>query len=382
MKSLIIGCGNIGSIAAGDLAASKPEIQVTVADYDARRAETVARRIAKKNIKSTQLDATNREQLVNTAKDFDVVAGFLPGKLGYTLAEACIAAGRNLVDVSFMAEDPLKLNKKAKRANVTIVPDCGLAPGISNFLVGHATTRLDKVQTVHIMVGGLPAKPVPPLGYVITWAPESLIDEYTRKAGIVRNGKRIEVEPLSGIEMVKFPSVGMLEAFYTDGLRTLVHTIGEAGNMWEKTLRYPGHAEKVKLLKNLGFLDEKQVSVEGTNISPKKLTAKLLGTKLCRPDIRDIVVLRVSVRGVRSGKRVSLVYTLLDSYDEKNGVTAMARTTAYPASIAVQLLLNGALDERGVIPLEKIAMNEMLYKEVMDELGKRGVNVIEEVTAL
>jgi saccharopine dehydrogenase-like NADP-dependent oxidoreductase len=374
MKALVVGCGNIGSVAAEDLAESMKTADIVVADYDKAKAETVAKKIAQNNISSIQLDITKKES-IKTLKDFDLVMGFLPGPLGYRLAEACIEAKKDLVDVSFMAENSLTLNDKAAKAGVTIVPDCGLAPGISNLLVGHAAANLDKVKTVHIMVGGLPEKPIPPVGYVITWSPESLIDEYTRRAGIVRKGKRIQAEVFSELEEIDFPKVGKLEAFLTDGLRTLSYTIPNAEEMWEKTLRYPGHAEKIRTLKDLGFFDEEEVQVDGMRVSPRKLAARLLREKLWKPEVKDIVALKVEVSGVKNGKQKRFVYHLLDRFDEKRKITAMARTTAYPASIAAQMILKKVLKQKGVVPTERIGINSGLFKQMMAELEKRGVRI-------
>lgn len=378
MKVLILGCGNIGSVAAEDLAKSISSIQVVIADKNETRANEVAERIGGSNVSWIQLDATNPSKLANALKDFDLVMGFLPGKLGYRLAKACIDAGKDLVDVSYMSENPLALTDNAIKANVTIAPDCGLAPGISNILVGHAAAELDKVQTVHIMVGGLPEKPVPPLDYVITWSPENLIDEYMRKASIVKEGKIIEVEALSGLEEIEFPEFGKLEAFYTDGLRTLPQTITDAYDMWEKTLRYPGHAEKIKLLKTLGFFEEEQIDVDCVSVSPRKLTVKLFEQKLRKPEVKDIVALKVEVSGVKNGRQARYVYHLLDHYDEKRGITAMARTTAYSASIIAQLMLKKALKEKGVVPTEKIGKNNALFQLFLDELKKREIRIAEE----
>ncbi|HDN05376.1 MAG TPA: saccharopine dehydrogenase, partial [Candidatus Bathyarchaeota archaeon] len=333
------------------------------------------------NVSWVQLDILNSRESVNALKDYDLVLGFLPGSIGYHLVKTCVDAGKDLVDVSFMSENPLGLNDEALKANVTVIPDCGLAPGISNVLVGHAVEKLDGVQHIHIMVGGLPEEPVPPLGYIITWSPESLIDEYTRKARIVREGEIVEVEALSGLEPVDFPGVGRLEAFYTDGLRTLLYTIRNVEDMWEKTLRYPGHAEKVMLLKDLGFFDENPVSVDGLNVPPRKLTAKLFEQKLWKPKVKDIVVLKVEVSGFRNNERIRYVYHLLDSYDEKNGITAMARTTAYPASIIAQLMLKKAVEEKGVLPPEKIGMKDELFTAFLSELEKRGIYIKEEIVA-
>lgn len=377
MKVLIIGCGNIGSVSAQDLVKSVPSTEIVVADKNEKRAKDVAEKIEKDNVSWTGLDTSNHGELVNTLKGFDLAMGFLPGKLGYGLCKACIDAGKDLVDVSYMAENPMALNASAAKAGVTIVPDCGLAPGISNVLVGHAVGKLDEVKAVHVMVGGLPEKPVPPLGYTITWSPESLIDEYTRKVVIVKKGRKVEIEALSGVEAITFPKVGELEAFYTDGLRTLLYTMENVEEMWEKTLRYLGHAEKIKAFQTLGFFDEKKIDVEGVNVSPRKLTVKLIGEKLWKPEVKDIVVLKVEVVGVENGKKTSYLYHLLDNYDKKQGITAMARTTAYPASIVAQLMLKKAVKEKGVVPPEKIGMDKKLFSQFSDGLKKRGIKVSE-----
>lgn len=378
MKVLVTGCGRIGSVAAEDLAKSVGSVEVVVADKNGARAKEVADRIMGADVSCIRLDAADDNELINVLEGFDLVMGFLPGNLGYRLAEACIGAGKDLVDVSYMSENSLKLNEKAVRAGVTIIPDCGLAPGISNILVGHAATRLDKVWSVHVMVGGLPEKPVPPLGYIVTWSPENLIDEYTRKAGIVKDGELVEVEALSGLEEVEFPNVGMLEAFYTDGLRTLPHTVKNVDDMWEKTLRYPGHAEKIGLLRALGFFDEKPIGVDGVTVSPRRFTVKLFERKLRRPEIRDIVAMKVEVSGIRNDEHMRYVYHLLDRYDEDREVTAMARTTAYPASIIAQLMLKKAVKEYGVVPPEILGMREEFFSTFLKGLEERGIKIEEE----
>jgi saccharopine dehydrogenase-like NADP-dependent oxidoreductase len=375
MKVLFLGCGNIGSVAVDDFAKSVSSVEVFAADKNVARAKAVAKRVGTDNVSWVHLDVSNYSQLVRELENFDLVVGFLPGSLGYQLVEACVEVGRNLVDVSFMSENPLTLNSKAVEANVTIVPDCGLAPGISNILVGHTSGRLDRIQKVHIFVGGLPEKPLPPLGYVVTWSTESLVDEYTREARIVEDGKIVDVEALSGLEKIEFSNIGELEAFYTDGLRTLLHTMNHLDSMWEKTLRYPGHAKKVGLFKTLGFFDENSIKVEGVNLSPKKFTAKLLEKKLCKPKVKDIVALKIDVSGVKECKQERLHYHMFDRYDEKQGITAMARTTAYPASIIAQLILKKTIKEKGVVPPEKLGMNEEFFKVFLNELDKRGVKI-------
>lgn len=377
MKVLALGSGNIGSIAVRDMAGEMKSTDIIVADKDKSRANKVVGGINRSNVSSMQLNIEDQTELLEALKEFDLIMGFLPGALGYTLMKACVEARKNLVDVSYMAESPMRLHSAASRAGIAIVPDCGLAPGISNFLVGHAFNLLDKTNSVHIMVGGLPEKPIPPLGYVITWSPESLIDEYTRKAVVVKHGKKTEVEALTGIQETTFPKVGKLEAFYTDGLRTLSETLNGVEEMWEKTLRYPGHAEKIGLLEDLGFFEEQKINVEGKPVSPRKLAAKLFERKLSSPDVKDLVVMEVVVDGIKKGERLCLTYRLLDKYDEKKGITAMARTTAYPVSIVAQLMLKGLIKLKGIVPPEKLGMDEKIFKEFITELKKRGVRVTE-----
>jgi lysine 6-dehydrogenase len=377
MKVLVLGSGNIGSVAAEDIAQSIGSTEITVADKDASIAKNVANRIGESNVSWIHLDAANRSQLIRALKDFDLAMGFLPGNLGYRLMEACIEARKDLVDVSYIAEDPLRLNRAAARAGITIVPDCGLAPGISNLLVGHAFEKLDETEAVHIMVGGLPEKPIPPLGYTITWSPDSLIDEYTRKAVIIRQGRRVQMEALQGVESIEFAKVGKLEAFFTDGLRTLLHTIDGVDDMWEKTLRYPGHAEKIKLLEALGFFKEEKIKVEGVEVSLRKLTAKVLEQALHKPDVKDFVVLKVEVCGTENGEKTGYTYHLFDQCDENRGITAMARTTAYPMSIVAQLILTGGIEENGVVPPEKLGMKNHVFTMFMNGLEKRGISIVE-----
>ncbi len=377
MRTLVLGYGNIGSVLATDLAESMPSTEVVIAGRHRNKAEKAATFINRENVTGIRLDASNYHGLVDTMKKFDLVIGTLPGDIGLQSVKASIDAKIDMVDVSYMPETPLTLNEDAVKAGVTIVPDCGVAPGISNVLIGHAISKLDQVENIHIMVGGLPEEPVPPLGYTITWSMEGLIDEYTRKARIVENGEVVEVEALTGLEEIEFPGVGKLEGFYTDGLRTLLHTVKGVKNMWEKTLRYPGHVEKIKLLKTLGFFDEHPIEVEDTRLPPRKVTIKLLEKKLLRPEIKDILAMKVEVSGITGKSRNCYVYHLLDHYDQKHGVTAMARTTAYPASIIAQLITQKVIEGKGVIPLEKLGSKEKIFSKILAELEKRQVKIVE-----
>jgi len=204
------------------------------------------------------------------------------------------------------------------------------------------------------------------------------VDEYTRKARIIRNGKRVDADVLSELEILDFPGVGTLEAFLTDGLRTLLDTLRDVPDMWEKTLRYPGHAAKISTLKDLGFFEEEKVAVGNAEVSPRRLAVKLLTDRLVRPDICDIVAMRVDVSGVKDGKSSSRVYHLVDRCDRKHGITAMARTTAYPASIVAQLMAEKAIKTTGVIPPEKLGMDDEVFERLRSELKTRGISIKEE----
>jgi len=377
LKTIVLGCGNIGSVAGRNLAESLPSAEIVMSDINKTRAEEAASKIDRQNVSWVQTDASNHNELVSTIKKFDLAVDALPGEMGYRVCKASISAKVDMVDVSYMPEDVLTLNKDALKAKVCIVPDCGMSPGLGSILVGRAVSRLDQVETVHIVCGGLPEKPMPPLGYVITWSPKDLIDMYSRKANIVKEGNIVQVEALSGLEEINYPGVGKLEAFYTDGLRTLLHSIKNVKDMWEKSLRYPGHVEKIKLLKTLGFFDEKLIQAKNLKIPPREITAKLFERKLKRPNIPDIVALLVEVEGLKDGKRVMHTYYLLDRYDKKRKVTAMARTTAYTTSVVAQLLAKKVIEEKGVIPPEKLGMNEKLYTKFMEMMKKRRIVVQE-----
>jgi len=377
MKILVIGCGNIGFVAARDLAENLPSTEVVLADVDKVRVSEAAFRINRQNVSWIRLDASNKTELTSTLKDFDLAVGALPGSMGYQVCKAAIAAKTDLVDVSYMPEDVMTLNKDASRAGVSLLPDYGMSPGLGNILAGHAISKLDSVESVHMLNGGLPEKPLPPLGYVITWSVNDLIDMYNRKVNIVKSGKTVQVEPLSGLEEIEFPGVGRLEAFYTDGLRTLLYTVKDCKDMWEKTLRYPGHVEKIKLLKTLGFFQEKPVQIGEIAVSPKEVTARLFEKGLKKKDMPDIVVMCIQVTGKQNGKPVMFSYYVFESVDKKLHVTAMARTTAYTTSAATQLVARGMVAEKGVIPPETLGMNERLCEEFMHIMKAHKVTATE-----
>jgi lysine 6-dehydrogenase len=377
VKILVVGTGHIGSVIAGDLAQNLPLAKMVIADRDQDQAQEVVAAIGKKNVSCIQLDVSDCKNLLANLKRFDLVVGALPGQFGYNLLKASINAKVSTVDVSFMPEDPLTLSKAAAKAGVTIIPDCGVAPGLSHMLVQHGISQLDEVNDAYIMVGGLPEEPIPPLGYTITWSVEGLLDEYTRKARIVKDGKVTRVDPLGEVEEVEFPGVGKLEAFFSDGLRTLLQTVKGVKNMGEKTLRYPGHLKKIRLLRDLGFLDQEPIQVENVDVQPRKVTAELLERKLKVHDVPDMLAMLVQVDGIKNGLKVMYSYYVLDHYDEKSKITAMARTTGYTASCVTQLLAKKVIDTKGLIPPEKLGANEKVFRKLISMLKKRGIHVKE-----
>jgi saccharopine dehydrogenase-like NADP-dependent oxidoreductase len=371
MKILTIGCGYIGSVLVRHLSERIPSAEIAVSDENREAIMKAISSIGRGNVKPLQLNIHDYDRLVKVAEDFDILVGLAPGRLGYKTVEAAIEAGVNMVDLSYMQEDPMTLNDRALKAGVTVIPDCGVAPGLSHILVGRAVSMLDKVKNVIILVGGIPQNRIPPLDYKVTWCVEDLIEEYVRRPKIVKNGKTIEVEALDGLEEVDFPGIGKLEAFYTDGVRTLHHSIKGVENMWEKTLRYPGHAEKIKLLRDLGFFDETPID----GVSPRSLTIRVLERKLSLPEIKDLVAMRVDVDGVKSGREICYSYILIDYYDDERKVTAMGRTTAYTASAVIQLLARGEIKEAGVIPPERLGMDRKCFERIMEELERDGIRV-------
>ena len=374
MRAIVLGAGKIGSVIAQDF--SGKGIELTVGDIDINRARDAADEVGGKSI---SFDTTDYDQMVEILGDFDLVLGALPGDYGLPALRACVETGKDVVDVSFTPEYPLELDKDAREAGITMIPDCGVAPGLSNLLVGYGASRLDSIHEAKIMVGGIPEKQVPPLGYTVTWSAEGLIDEYIRDVSIVKEGGLIQVPALSGLESIEFPGVGTLEAFYTDGLRSLVESFPEAENLYEKTLRYPGHVEKVKLLRELGFFSEDPVMVRNSEVKPKMVSARVLERSLTMPDVGDLLAMRVEVSGMKDEERLGFSYRVLEYYDHEKDVSAMARTTAYTASIVAGLLVRGDIQDKGVVPMEKLGANHNLVDKVVSELGKRGVEVEEEI---
>lgn len=376
MKVVVLGCGLTGREIVRDLA-QEPNVSVTAVD----RSETALARLrVKGDVQPVVRDLTEAGATAEVVKDQDLVVSAVPGWLGLRVVREVIEAGRPVADVSYMPEDPIPaLDELAKRKDVPVVVDCGVAPGTSNLLVGHAASELDEVEDVRILVGGLPVVRRLPYEYAALFSPSDVLEEYSRPARIVENGHEVVRPALDELEYLDFPGLGTLEAFLTDGLRTLRHTIG-ARNMREKTLRYPGHCEKIRLLVETGLLDEEPIDVNGTKVVPRAVTAHLLTQLWQLPSgEEDLTVMFIEVKGRRGGENVTYSYQLVDVFDPKNNVTSMARTTGYACTAAVKLLSAGKIDLKGVVPLELVGRRPELYQLFLDHLTARGIVIAETV---
>ena len=334
-------------------------------------------------IELRQADLTAPQALIDAISDADAVVGAVPGWMGQAMLRAVISAGKPIADISFAPEDPLELDALAKEKGVPAVVDCGVSPGLSNLAIGRAASKLARADNAVIFVGGLPAERHWPYEYRSVFSPTDVIEEYTRPARLVENGKVVVREALSEVELLEFKGVGTLEAFNTDGLRTLIRTMA-IPSMKEKTMRYPGHADRMRMLRETGLLSSEPVDVDGVRVIPRRLTEKLLFEKWRRPESeRELTVLRVIVEGTQAdGTRARYVYDLLDHTDPLTGWTSMARTTGFPCVIMARALADGRCTTPGVLPLELIAPDEHLFDHVLDELGKRGVTLHERVEKL
>jgi len=333
------------------------------------------------DIRGIKVDLSSSEAIRKIVADQDIVIGAVPGFLGFNMLRSVIEAGKNIVDISFMPEDVLSLDELAKKKGVTAVVDMGVAPGMSHMIVGYTDSLLDETESATILVGGLPVIREWPYEYKIVFSPKDVIEEYIRPARLIECGRIVEKPALSDLELVNLPKIGTLEAFNTDGLRSLLYTI-KIPSMKEKTLRYPGYAEKMRMLRETGFFSDTAIEVSGVKVKPLDLTSKLLFSKWeLKEDEEELTVMRIIVQGEKEGKRLCYTYDLLDYYDKKEKATSMSRATGFPCAIIARLVAQGKFQYPGVCPPEYIGREHKIYHRVMEELEKRNVfykeNIIE-----
>lgn len=379
MKVVVLGAGLVGGPMAIDLA-KESRFEVTVADVREEALEKL--RGAHPGISTKQQDLSDPAAVSSLVSGYDWVINAVPGFMGYRTVRAIIEAGKNVVDIAFFPEDPFSLDALAREKGVIAVVDCGVAPGMSNILCGYVNTVLDETTSMLIYVGGLPTVRRWPYEYGAVFSPIDVIEEYTRPARYVENGTMVVRPALSDPELIDFPGVGTLEAFNTDGLRSLAETL-DVPNMKEKTLRYPGHIDKMAVFRETGFFSEEEIDIGGSKIRPIDFTARLLFPKWKMEEGEaDITVMQVAVEGKRGGKGERHVYDLLDRYDESTRTRSMARTTGYTATVVLRMLSEGLYSETGITVPEYIGRHARCVDFILRGLKERGIAYDHRVEAI
>lgn len=363
---VVLGAGRVGHAMALDLARDG-EFRVTVADVSDRalaRAGAIATRHA---------DLSDAREVHRVIADADLVVGAVPGFLGFATVKTVLEAGKSIVDISFFDEDPFRLDALAREKGLTAIVDCGVAPGCDNLILGDFERRVDRVTRFECLVGGLPAIRTWPFEYKAGFSPADVLEEYTRPARYVAHGEVVTMPALSEPELVDLPEVGTLESFNTDGLRTLLHTV-DAPFKKEKTLRYPGHIEKMRMLRESGFFSREPVDLGGAKVVPLQFTSKLLFPHWqFEPGEADFTVMRVVVEGEKDGHALRFVSDLLDRYDAATDTTSMARTTGYTCTAALRMVSAGRYRRQGISPPEFIGREPGCWEFIRGELAKRNV---------
>jgi lysine 6-dehydrogenase len=380
MKIVVLGGGRVGSAMARDLARD-PRFEVTVVDAS----EAALARLGSPGdtgLKTERADLADPAAVGRAVRGHDLVVGAVPGFMGFATLKAILEADKDVVDISFFDEDPFLLDDLARERGRIAIVDCGVAPGCSNLVLGRMDAELDRVESFACFVGGLPAARMWPFEFKAVFSPIDVLEEYTRPARFKRFGELVTLPALTEVEPVDFPGVGTLEAFNTDGLRTLLRTI-DVPSMVEKTLRYPGHADRMRMLRDTGFFAKEPLEVNGARVRPLDLTARLLFSSWqLGPGEEDFTVMRIVIEGEKDGRRSRHTWDLLDRYDRATLTTSMARTTGYTCTAAVRMVAAGLYDRKGISPPEFVGRDEQAYAFILRELAARGVVFQETVTAL
>lgn len=358
MRILILGAGRMGLGAAYDLAHNSPVDEVTIADVDLERARAVVSAVNSDVLQPRQIDVANRDDVIALMRGHDAAISCVTYFHNLQLAHAAIEAGINFCDLggnNTVVDAELALDDEARAAGVNIIPDCGLAPGMVSVLAAHGASRFEELDEIHIRVGGLPQIPKPPLNYQIIFSVEGLINEYVERARVIRNSEITEVDSMTELEHLEFSQpYGTMEAFQTSGgISTLPESfVGRVRELDYKTVRYPGHCEKFRTMIDLGMTSRDTVETDGVEITPRRLFAEMLARHL-PGDEPDVVLVRLEFLGNVDGKRQTLRYDIIDYFDEKTGLSAMMRTTAFPASIIAQMMASGETLMKGATPQER-----------------------------
>jgi lysine 6-dehydrogenase len=357
---IVLGSGMVGGVIAQDLAQT-PEFQVTAVDRDTGVLNQLN---AKVPVRVIQADLEKTDCVADLIQEFDLVINAVPGFMGFSTLKQIIEAGKHVVDIAFFPEDPFLLDDLAKSRNVTAVVDCGVAPGMSNLILGYHNKNME-IESFECLVGGLPVKRIWPYEYKAPFSPIDVLEEYTRPARFVQNGEIVTRPALSDPELIDLDPVGTLEAFNSDGLRSLLRTM-KIPEMKEKTLRYPGHANLMRILRETGFLKNDPIEVKGHSILPIEFTTKLLFPlwKL-KPNEEEFTIMRIVIIGKENGKRKEIIYHLYDQYDLETGFSSMARTTGFACTAVANLVLNGKFTREGINPPEYVGAEPGCFEKIM-----------------
>ncbi len=377
MRMLVLGAGLQGCACAYDLLQDKEVEQVRLADLKISHLPGFLAPHSGRRLLPTPLDVRDEDGVRGLMRECDAVMSAIPYYFNFDMARLAVDAGVHFTDLGGNTEivsEQKTLDGEARRKNITVVPDSGLAPGMVNILAEYGIRQLDNIRSVRIYVGGLPQEPQPPLNYQIVYSLEGVLDYYTTLSWVLRNGKRTQVRALSELEPVSFGNgVGTLEAFHTaGGLSTMAFRYeGQIPEMEYKTLRYPGHAERMEAIRELGLLDLDPVDVKGLKIVPREAFMAIVGPRLTKPEGKDLVALRVVVSGTKGGSPKTVTFELIDRYDEKHHVSAMMRTTGYSLSITGMMQVRGEVKPAGVHTPDECVPPA----RYVEELGKRGIRI-------
>ena len=373
--AIVLGAGMVGSVIAADLSR---DLDVTIADASKPALARAARLATMQTVSADLSDADTIKRLI---APFDIVCGALASHLGFNALRAVIEAGKPYCDISFMPEDAIDLDGLAFEHGVTAVVDCGVAPGMSNLLAAHAASRMDPCRNIEIYVGGLPVERRWPFEYKAGFAPADVIEEYTRPARLVEHGRTVVKEALSEPELIDLPGVGTLEAVNTDGLRSLAQTMN-VPFMKEKTLRYPGHYELMRVFRETGLFSKDEIEVNGARVRPLDVLSTLMFPKWTyEPGEADLTVMRIIADGDINGEPTRHTWDVLDRLDPETGFTSMSRTTAFPCAIVAREIIAGNITRPGVLPPEKLGADADLVSRVIEGHRSRGIEYTLTVSA-
>lgn len=372
----VLGTGMIGTTVVSEMVKFQEIDRITAVDVNRESVDRCLAIADNPKVAGIVAALKTEEDIAHVLKDADVAVACLPHSLSLSAIKAAISSNCHLVDlVGSQFIEKMGLDEQAKRAGVIIVPGCGVAPGITNFLAAQGIDLLDEADEAVMTCGGIPMNPIPPLWYQVVYRLESLLRLYTKPAIAIQEGELVELAPLSDLQEITFPEpVGLCETVITDAHSTAFILKGKVKNLYEKTVRYPGHWEKMKVIGELGFLDDTPVEIEGVATTPRAFAEKVLAAKMKGDSHKDITVLRVEVTGIKDGKRKKHQWEMVDLYDQQRNISSMAKTTALPALLIAKQIATRQITETGVIPIESLIIRDR-FQPFITELKSLGIDI-------